>query len=150
MKRSRSGASTSSLKSCEQSQDSQYVESQGSLTDVIGRMSMEAKNKIKIMMYSFTDKSGHRFVPQNCMFAYNPDDKEQVGAMEKKNKEMLNSFFKNHIKPEPIFIESRMPYNDLTHIGGCSYGFTSRKFLEKGNSWHVKKERKPRSSKKTK
>lgn len=97
-------------------------------SDAVAEAPVSGIPNFKVAGCIFIDFKKEKFVPQNCMFAYNPKNDVHRATVIAKVKSIATEARKLHIKCE-IFdsgiIDMKKP---VTQVGGLSTGFTSRRF----------------------
>lgn len=88
---------------------------------------------LKTIAFIFTHKNGKTFVPFNCSFVYNPDDKLQSLEVEKKVDEIQVLAKENNTSCEMIAMTG-VSKTKITEIGGLTAGFTSLRFPTPANT----------------
>ena len=88
---------------------------------------------LKTIAFIFTHKNGKTFVPFNCSFVYNPDDKLQSLEVEKKVDEIQVLAKENNTSCEMIAMTG-VSQTKITEIGGLTSGFTSLRFPAPSNT----------------
>lgn len=82
---------------------------------------------VKTIAFIFNHKNGKTFVPFNCSFVYNPDDKLQSLEVEKKVEEIQLLAKENNTTCEMIAMTG-VSKTKITDIGGLTAGFNSLRF----------------------
>lgn len=82
---------------------------------------------VKTLAFIFSNKSGKTFVPFNCSFVYNPDDKMQSLKIEQKVVEIQTYAKENKVSFEKVEMTG-VSKTKIAEIGGLTTGFTSLRF----------------------
>jgi len=82
---------------------------------------------VKTLAFIFSNKSGKTFVPYNCSFVYNPDDKMQSLKVEQKVVEIQTYAKENNVSFEMVAMTG-VSKTSIAEIGGLTNGFTSLRF----------------------
>ena len=123
-----------------------------SLSPLPEEMPTGTQNNVRSVSYIFTDKNGDRFVPNNCSFVFNPLDKEQQGAVEKKMKAIKKKANEMKVAFQITDFEGIVA-NPPTKIGNITVGYTTKVFPpSKTANWtkEIQKKTKAKNIKKAK
>lgn len=82
---------------------------------------------VKTLAFIFSNKSGKTFVPYNCSFVYNPDDKMQSLKIKQKVVEIQTYAKENNVSHEMVAMTG-VSKTKIAEIGGLTTGFTSLRF----------------------
>ena len=109
-------------------------ESQESLTEAFGMARLDSSSvgttplRICSKFIIFRANDGNVLVPQNASFVFNPDDEEQVAAVNTKIQSFVSLAKKMKVQHYVKTIEDNDVEIELTKVGGASTNFLTKKF----------------------
>lgn len=98
-------------------------------------------NEIKIAGCIVTDHESNRFVPTNCLFAYNPKDPFHATHIAQEITRIKTKAESKGLHCDRFSVQAVLKCKSVHMIGGLSNGYKSRKFPFEPSDWTKKSKR---------